>query len=77
MELPSAPNTVRSFKGSLHHAEESLVGFSEETLLNPRGFKNVQNETFSHVANPSKIKHHFLNKLWLQFLSALSDGASL
>ena len=77
VQLSSASNTVRSFKGLLHYAQKGLIGFSKKLSLSVCRLKNIQNKTLLHVADPKRNDFNYLNKFTSQFLSALSDGASL
>lgn len=54
VELPPAPNAVRSFEGFLHDAKEGLIRFSKKSFLSFCRFKDVENETLLHVADPKK-----------------------
>ena len=74
MKLPSASNTVRSFKGILHQAEECSVGLIKKTFLSLCWLKNVKNETLLHVANPKdNMLRLFKKELRSQFLPRLKS----
>ncbi len=77
MKLPPTPDAVRSFEGLLHNPKKGLIGLLEETPLNLRWLKDIENEALLHVADPKENMLVSLNLLWSQFLPRLKPWASL